>query len=111
MAELFNRASVQNIGLTYQDIYQAPNVADTNRSALISIYCCNKAITATDITLAITNSSNTIQALLASTITIPVDGSWEAVANRVVLLRGEKIRALASATNAIDITISCVEVV
>lgn len=110
MAETPNNATIQNIGLTYQDIYQAPNIADSNYSILLSIYCCNKAMTATDITLSITNSSNVIQSVLASTITVPVDGTWEAIANKIILKRGQKIRALASAIDSIDITLSCVEV-
>lgn len=111
MAETFTNSTLQNVSTSFVDVYQAPNIADSNISVLLSIYVCNKVQTITDVTLVITDSGDAILAYLASTISIPVDGSWEAIANKVILKRGQKIRALASDINSLDITISCLEVV
>lgn len=111
MAETFNRSSVKLSTTSVTDLYQAPNVANTDRSIVLSCLVANvNGTNAADVTVAITDSSNVELAKIASTISVPADASIELVANKVVLRRGEKLRITAGTSNALEATVSALEI-
>jgi len=111
MAETFNRASVALSTTGITDVYQAPNAADANRAVVLSCIVSNvDGTNAADITLTISDSSNSAIARIASTIQVPADSTLEAIANKLILKRGEKIRATASAANDLEVTVSVLEI-
>jgi hypothetical protein len=111
MAETFNRNSVKLTTTSITDAYQAPNAAATDRAIVLSCMVANvDGTSSADVTVAITDSSNTEIAKLANTINVPADASLEIVANKVVLKRGEKLRVTASAANRLDVTVSALEI-
>jgi hypothetical protein len=111
MAETFNRASVALSSTSITDVYQAPNAASTDRAIVMSCLVANVDGTAPcNITLDITNSSNTAIAKIASTIAVPPDASLEVIPNKLVLKQGEKIRATASAGGDLEVTVSALEI-
>jgi hypothetical protein len=93
------------------DIYQAPASAG-NVGVVLSIMVANVNGTASaDLTIAKTDSSNNIAGYLAYTVPVPNDASLEVVANKVVLMAGQKIRGLASANSYLQATVSVLEIV
>jgi len=111
MAETFNRNSVKLTSTSATDAYQAPNVANTDRAIVLSCMVANvDGTNGADVTVAITDASNTEIAKIANTISVPADASLEIVANKVVLKRGEKLRVTASAANRLDVTVSALEI-
>lgn len=102
-----NNAQLSNLTTSFQDLYAVPSgVASVS---VTSIICSNKALTATDLTIALTNSSNTILSYLIFTITVPVGASFSPIPSPIFLKPEQKLRVLASAINALDISLSCVE--
>ncbi len=111
MAETFNRASVALSTSSITDIYQAPNIASTDRAIVLSCLVANvNGSAASDVTLTITDSANTVISRIASTITVPADATLEAIPNKLVLKRGEKIRATALNAGYLEITVSALEI-
>lgn len=111
MAETFNRNSVKLTSTSITDAYQAPNVANTDRAIVLSCMVANvDASTACDVTIAITDASNTELAKIANAIQVPAKSTLEVVANKVVLKRGEKLRATASLANDLEVTVSALEI-
>jgi hypothetical protein len=111
MAETFNRASVALSTASITDVYQAPNIADANRAVVLSCLVANVDGSAScDVTITIANSGDTEIAKLANTIQVPADASLEVIANKLVLKRGEKIRATASAGGDLHVTVSALEI-
>lgn len=111
MAETFNRNSVKLTTTTITDAYQAPNVASTDRAIVLSCMVANvDPSVACDITVAITDASNVEVAKIANTITVPAKATLEIVANKLVLKRGEKLRATASIANDLEVTVSALEI-
>lgn len=111
MAESFNRASVALTTNTITDVYQAPNIAATDRAIVLSCLVANvDGSVPCDITLTITDSSNTVISRIASTVSVPPDASLEAIVNKLILKRGEKIRATASTANDLEVTVSALEI-
>lgn len=111
MAETFNRASVALTSTSITDVYQAPNVADTDRAVVMSCLIANvDGANPCDVTITITNSSDVAIAKLASTISVPPDASLEVIVNRLVLKRGEKIRATAGTASDLEVTVSALEI-
>ena len=111
MAETFNRSSAALADTNATDVYQAPNAADTNRAVVLSCMVANVDGTdSCDVTVAITNAANTEIAKLANTIAVPADASLEIIANKLVLKRGEKLRATASAGGDLHVTVSALEI-
>lgn len=110
MANTFNNAQVVLSTTNVTDVYQAPATAG-NVAIILSIMCANVNGTGSaDISIIKTNSTNTEQSRLAHTIPVPADTSLEVVANKVVLKAGEKLRAQASVSNYINVTISALEI-
>lgn len=111
MAETFNRASAALTTTSITDVYQAPNSADADRSVVLSCLVANvDGSAASDVTITITNATNTVIARIADTIAVPADASLEAITNKVVLKRGEKLRATASVANRLEVTVSALEI-
>lgn len=111
MPEAFNRNSVSLTTTNITDAYQAPNVADANRAVVMSCMVANKKTSGpVPITLSISDSSNTLISTIASTVSVPANASIEAVVNKLVLKRGEKIRATAGESNQLEITVSSLEI-
>lgn len=111
MADTFNRASVALATTSVTDVYQAPNVADTDRAIVLSCMVANvDGAASCDVTIAITDSSNIEIAKIANTIQVPADASLEIIANKLVLKRGEKLRATASAGGDLHVTVSALEI-
>ncbi len=110
MPNTFNSAQAQLSTTSVTDVYQAPTTAG-NQAVVLSVMCANVNGTASaDITILKTDSSNTLQSYIAFTTPVPADTTLEAVANRIVLKAGEKLRAQASASNYIHVTISSLEI-
>ena len=111
MSNTFNNATVKLTGTSTVDIYQAPNTADAERAVVMSILVANvDGTNSADITVMITDSSDTELSKIANTIPVPGDTSIELIANKLVLKRGQKIRAFASAADDLDITVSVMEI-
>ena len=102
-----NNAAVASLTTAFQDVYTPPSGVIV--VSIFSIICCNRALTATDLSLALTNTSNTILSYINFTIPIPVGASLVPIAGPIVVKPGQKLRALASANNALDLLISCSE--
>ena len=111
MSNTFNNATIKLTSTSTTDIYQAPDLADADRAVVMSILVANvDGTNSADITVMITDSSNTELSKLANTIPVPADTSLEIVPNKIVLKRGQKIRAFASAADDLDITVSVMEI-
>lgn len=111
MANTFNNAKVKLSSTSITDVYQAPNTADSQRAVVLSILVANvDGTNSADITITLANSSDTELSKLAHTIPVPPDSSLEIVPNKIVLKRGEKIRATASAADDLHITVSVMEI-
>jgi hypothetical protein len=110
MAETFNRASVALTTTGITDIYQGPNIANTDRAIVLSCLVANvNATAATDITLTVTDAANNAIARIASTIAVPADATLEAIPNKLILKQGEKLRATATNAGYLEITVSALE--
>jgi len=109
MANTFNSTSTQLSSTATTTVYQCP-ASSGNTAVVMSIMAANVNGTASaDLTLSKTNSSDTLQSYLTFTMPIAADTTLECVANRVVLLAGEKLRASASIASYIHITVSALE--
>ena len=110
MPNTFNNAQAQLSSTSVTDVYQAPTTTG-NTAIVLSVMCANVNGTASaDISIIKTNSSNTIQSYICFTTPVPADTTLEVVANKIVLKAGEKLRAQASASNYIHVTISSLEI-
>ena len=111
MTETFNRASVALTTTSITDAYQAPNIAASDRAIVLSCLVANvDGTAASDVTITITDSANAVISRLASTISVPPDASLEVIANKLVLKRGEKLRATASTASDLEVTVSALEI-
>ena len=111
MAETFNRAAVALTTTSITDVYQAPNVASTDRAVVLSCIAANvDAANNAAVTITITDSSNVVLSRIANAIVVPLNASLEVIANKLILKRGEKIRATASAANRLEVTVSVLEI-
>lgn len=111
MAETFNNASVKLTTTSATDIYQAPTGNAADRAIVLSCLVANvDGVNNADITLTVTDNSNTVLSTLASTITVPADASLEVIANKLVLKQSQKIRATASAASDLEVTLSALEI-
>ena len=111
MAETFNNASVKLTTTNATDLYQAPTSAATDRAIVLSCLVANVDGSAgAQITIALTDGSNTVLSTLASTIAVPADASIEIIPNKVVMKQSQKLRATASAANDLELTVSTLEI-
>ena len=108
MAETFQRSSV-DVTSTEQDAYVCP--AATTAVVLSCLIANVDGTNSDDITAQITNSSNSPQSRIASTITVPADASLELIPNKLVLEGGEKLRLTGAATSGrLSATVSILEI-
>ena len=111
MPETFNNASVKLTTTSATDIYQAPTGNAADRAIVLSCLVANvDGVNNADITLTVTDNSNTVLSTLASTIVVPADASLEVIANKLVLKQSQKIRATASAASDLEVTLSALEI-
>ena len=111
MAETFNNASVKLTSTNATDLYQAPTSAATDRAIVLSCLVANvDGSSGAEITIALTDGSNTVLSTLASTIAVPPDASIEIIPNKVVMKQSQKLRATASAANDLELTVSALEI-
>jgi hypothetical protein len=111
MAETFNNASVKLTTTNATDLYQAPTGAATDRAIVLSCLVANvDGSNAAEITIALTDGSNTVLSTLASTIAVPPDASIEIIANKVVMKQSQKLRATAGTANDLEVTVSSLEI-
>ena len=111
MAETFNNATVKLTTTSATTIYQAPTANAANRAIVLSCVVGNVATVITaGVTLTVTDSADTILSTLISQVGVPANASLEVIANKVVLKQGQKIRATSSHTNALEVTLSALEV-
>lgn len=111
MAETFNNASVKLTTTSATDVYQAPTGNAADRAIVLSCLVANvDGVNNADITLTVTDNSNTVLSTLASTIAVPADASLEVIANKLVLKQSQKIRATASAASDLEVTLSALEI-
>ena len=111
MAETFNRASVALSGTSITDVYQAPTTNAADRAVVLSCLVANvNGTNAADITITITDGSNSTIARLASTVSVPADSSLEIIANKLVLKQSEKLRATAGTGGSLEVTVSALEI-
>lgn len=109
MANTFNNAEVQLSTTNVTDLYTAPATAGSV-SIVLSVLMANRGGSSVNATLLLTNSSNTILSYLLNSCPVPVNATLESVTNKIVLKAGEKLRVQASAINALDVTLSCLEI-
>ena len=102
-----NNAPFLGLTTAFQNVYVPPTGVVV--VSIFSIICCNRAATATDLTIALTNSENTILSHISFTIPIPVGSSFVPISAPIVVKPGQKLRALASASGVMDVLISCSE--
>jgi hypothetical protein len=111
MAETFNNSPVKLTTTAVTDAYQAPNAAEADRSVVLSCMVANvNGTSAAEITLTLTSSADAELSKIANTITVPADSAIELIPNKLILKRGQKLRATASQANALDVTISVLEI-
>jgi hypothetical protein len=111
MAETFNNASVKLTSTSATDIYQAPTGNAGDRAIVLSCLVANvDGTNNADITITVTDGSNSVLSTLASTVLVPADATLEVVANKVILKQSQKIRATASAASDLEVTLSALEI-
>ena len=106
----FNNAQVSLTTTSVTDVYQAPTSAGAVAIVMSCLVANINGTASCDASVIKTNSSNTEQSRIAHTIPVPNDTSLECVATRIVLKAGEKLRAQASASNYLNITVSVLEI-
>jgi hypothetical protein len=91
-------------------IYQAPATAG-NVGIVLSCLISNVNGTASaDVTISKTTSGDALQSYLTYTVPVSQDTSLEVVANKIVLMAGEKLRASASVASYLQATVSVLEI-
>lgn len=110
MPNTFNNAQLQLSNTSVTDLYQAPAGAGNVAIVLSTIAANVNGTASADFTLIKTDSSNTIQSYIVFTVPVPADTSLECIPNKIVLKAGEKIRAQASSSNFINVTVSVLEI-
>jgi hypothetical protein len=110
MAETFNRVGTSLTTTSITDVYQAPNNLATDRAVVVSCMVANKKVGIVSVTLSITDSSNVLSSIWASSVSIPSNASVEYIPNKLFLKRGEKIRATANEANQLEVTVSALEI-
>jgi hypothetical protein len=111
MAETFNNASVKLTTTNATDLYQAPTGNAADRAIVLSCLVANvDGTSSADVTIVLTDGSDSVQSTLVSTVSIPADASLEVIANKVVMKQSQKIRATASAANDLEVTLSVLEI-
>ena len=97
----------------FRDITTNPQTLYTSTSdstIILSLLVANTDGTLTqDVTIA-QKDGVTLEAYLASTITVPANSNVDLISNKYILPAGKSIEVSASANNSLDLTVSIVEV-
>mgnify|MGYP003312846632 CR=1 FL=1 len=111
MAETFNNQSTVLSSTSAFTVYTAPN-ASGNRAIVLSCLVANvDGANNAEITLYLaSNSSTSALTHIAKTIVVPADSTVELIPNKLVLTQGQRLRAVASAANDLDVTVSVLEI-
>ena len=111
MAEVFERASAVLSTLNETTVYQAPNTDDRDRSITLSCLAANiDGVNSADVTITVRNAAGQLLARTAYQIPVPAKSTLELMPNRLILKRGDQIRAQASLVNRIEVTVSTLEI-
>jgi hypothetical protein len=111
MAEVFERSSELLDTLEPKDVYQAPSSDDRDRAITLSCLAANiDTVTPAEVSILVTDPFNQAIAVTAFGIPVPSRSTLELMPNRLVLKRGDKIRAVASSINRIVVTVSVLEI-
>lgn len=109
MAYNFTNAIAKLDSTSPRTVYTAPT-GTGNTAVVLSILVANvDGTNAADITVIITDNSDSELGRIAHTISVPADGSIELVPNKLILQAGQKLRAIPSAANDLDVTVSVME--
>jgi len=112
MSETFNNASVKLTTTNATDLYQAPTGSSTDRAIVLSCLVANvDGASNVDITITLTDGSDSVQSTLASTILVPFNSSLELISGKLVMKQSQKLRATASAADGLEVTVSALEIV
>lgn len=110
MAEVFERSSAILTTQSETLVYQAPNNNDGDRAILLSCLAANTdGASEATISVRVTAANDALISRTAHQITVPAKATLELMPNRLILRRGEKVKAQASLPNRIDITVSALE--
>ena len=109
MAQDFERTLTQNIDASLVDIRAESNSDD----AIVGIRLANIITSQIEVDVAITNSSNVVQAYIIKNAPIPVGSSLELIdgGSKIVLQSGDKLRAKSNATDSLDVVVSAVDAI
>lgn len=109
MAQDFERTLTQNIDASLVDIRAESNSDD----AIVGIRLANITTSQIEVDVAITNSSNVVQAYIIKNAPIPAGSSLELIdgGSKIVLQSGDKLRAKSNATDSLDVVVSAVDAI
>jgi hypothetical protein len=106
MAQAFRNAA-QVIGLSATDVYVCP--PDTT-AVVIGAQAANLVGSTLSLSVTWTDfSDGNAEYRLAAGVQVPEAAAYEPVGGKFVLEEGDRIRAVTSATNGIDLTVSVLE--
>ena len=109
MAQDFERTLTQNIDASLVDIRAESNSDD----AIVGIRLANIITSQIEVDVAITNSSNVVQAYIIKNAPIPAGSSLELIdgGSKIVVQSGDKLRAKSNATDSLDVVVSAVDAI
>lgn len=106
MAQTFRNAA-QVVGLSAIDVYVCP---PETKAVVIGAQATNLVGVTVGLTVSWTDlSDGDAEYRLASGVQVPVAASYEPVGGKLVLEEGDRIRAITTETNGIDLTVSVLE--
>tara|TARA_B100000287_G_C20610246_1_gene771727 strand:+ start:93 stop:428 length:336 start_codon:yes stop_codon:yes gene_type:complete len=109
MAQDFERTLTKDIDASLTDIRAEANSDD----AVVGLRLVNTSTSTITADVAITNSSNTVQAYIIKNAPIPSGSSLELIDGgaKIVLQSGDKLRAKSDATDSMDTIVSVVDAI
>jgi hypothetical protein len=110
MPETFSNSGVQLTTTGITDVYQAPTSSGARAVVLSSLAANATGTVAVNYSLNLTDSGNTLIAVIAKDIAVPANATLEVIPNKVVLTSGQKLRATSSAASGIHVVTSVLEV-
>lgn len=111
MAENFSNAKVQVTGNSEVDLLAA--VPSSTQRIVLSCLVTNviTSSSAVDVTVKITNGSNTELATIANTIPVPADSAIELIPSKLVLATGDKLRVTSNnGSGNLDVVVSYLDI-
>jgi len=109
MAQDFERTITKDIDASLADIRATSDSDD----AIVGIRMANTSSSQITVDVAITNSSDVVQAYIIKDAPIPVGSALELIdgGSKIILQSGDKLRAKSSATNSLDVVVSAVDTI